>query len=145
MRMATAWRGSSRVRTPDGQITFKEHKLMGDRSEEAKYGVCFSQPHALAMADLDGDGLLDIIVGKRMWAHPPPKDIEPDEAPVLYWFQCVRGWQRRRDLRAPPHRLTNPASGVQVTAVDINGDGLIDILTVSKLGTFLFLNKGHKP
>src|SRR5204863_1804475 len=47
------------------EITFKEHKLMGDRSEETRYGVCFSQPHALAMADLDGDGLLDIIVGKR--------------------------------------------------------------------------------
>jgi hypothetical protein len=74
----------------DGEITFKEHKLMGDRSEEAKFGVCFSQPHALTMADLDGDGLQDLIVGKRMWAHPPPQDIEPDAAPVLYWFQLQR-------------------------------------------------------
>jgi hypothetical protein len=33
---------------------------------------------------------------------------------------------------------------VQVTATDINGDGRVDILTVSKLGTFLFLNKGSQ-
>jgi hypothetical protein len=114
---------------------------MGDRSEEAKFGVCFSQPHALTMADLDGDGLLDIVVGKRMWAHPPPKDIEPDEAPVLYWFQLKR--DGKGGATFVPHLIDDKSGvGVQVTATDINGDGRVDILTVSKLGTFLFLNKG---
>jgi hypothetical protein len=111
---------------------------MGDRAEEAKYGVCFSQPHALGMADIDGDGLQDIIVGKRMWAHPPPKDIEPDAAPVLYWFQLVRTNGQAKFL--PRLIDENSGVGVQLTVVDVNGDDRPDILTASKRGSFLFLN-----
>jgi hypothetical protein len=129
----------------NGETTFREHPLMGDRDAEAKFGVCFSQPHALAMADLDGDGLEDIVVGKRMWAHPPPKDIEPDAAPVLYWFQLVR--DGRGGATFKPRFIDDKSGvGVQVTAADVSGDGRPDILTVSKLGTFVFLNQGpRKP
>lgn len=123
-----------------GEATFTEYKLMGDRSEESKFGVCFSQPHALAMADLDGDGLQDIIVGKRMWAHPPPKDIEPDAPPVLYWFQQQR--DGKGGATFVPHFINDKSGvGVQVTTADVNGDGRVDILTASKMGTFVFLNQ----
>jgi hypothetical protein len=50
----------------DGSIEFRTHRIMGDRTEEEKFGVAFSQPHALALADIDGDGLQDIVCGKRM-------------------------------------------------------------------------------
>jgi hypothetical protein len=123
----------------EGRITFKKHLLMSDRSDETKYGVCFSQPHALALADLDGDGLQDIVVGKRMWAHPPPKDIEPDAAPVLYWFQLVRETGGAKFI---PQIIDDKSGvGVQLTVADVNGDHRQDILTASKLGSFLFLNR----
>lgn len=123
----------------DGQIAFVPHTIMDDRSTEAKYGVSFSQPHAIAVADIDGDGLTDIIVGKRRWAHGPDKDIEPGAAPVLYWFQL----QRRPDgVLFRPHLIDDWSGvGLQVVAVDVTGDGVPDILTASKLGSILFVNK----
>jgi hypothetical protein len=124
----------------NGKITFKKHLLMGDRSEESRYGVAFSQPHALAVTDLDGNGVADIIVGKRLWAHGPKGDIEPDGAPVLYWFQ--QQIDATEAATFVPHRIDSESGvGVQITAVDLNGDGRKDILTVSKLGAFIFLNQ----
>ena len=121
------------------QITFLRHTIMGDRSEESRYGVAFSQPHALDLADIDGDGLKDIVVGKRRWAHGPTGDVEPGATPVLYWFQLVRGPDRSVSYR--PHLVDDQTGvGVQVIARDIDADGRADILTASKLGSALFLN-----
>ncbi len=120
-------------------LTFRKHPLMGDRSEESKFGVAFSQPHALDLADLNGDGLKDIIVGKRLWAHGPKGDVEPNEAPVLYWFELKRTGSTATFV---PHLIDDKSGvGVQVTATDVNGDNRPDILTVSKLGAFVFFNE----
>ena len=94
------------------------------------------------MADIDGDGLSDVITGKRRWAHGPAGDVEPMATPVNYAFLL------RRDPKAPGGavfipRLIDDASGLgtQIVSVDMNGDGVPDVLTASKLGTFLFITK----
>lgn len=123
----------------DGEVAFREHLIMGDRKREKKFGVAFSQPHALAVADMDGDGLKDIVTGKRMWAHGPKGDVEPNAAPVLYWFRLTR--TKSGEVRYTPHLIDERSGiGVQLTVADVNGDKQPDILTASKLGTFLFLN-----
>ena len=130
------------IQDRDGR-RFQERLIMGDRSEESKYGVAFSQPHALDLGDIDGDGLLDIVVGKRMWAHGPKGDIEPNAEPVLYWFELQR--REGKDAKFVPHLVDNRSGvGVQVVATDVNGDGRTDILTASKLGSFIFLNRGNR-
>ena len=122
-------------------IRFREHLIMGTREDEKKFGVAFSQPHALTLADIDGDGLKDIVTGKRLWAHGPKGDVEPNADPVLYWFQLKRDAEGKPQYT--PHLIDRKSGvGVQVRALDVNGDKRVDILTVSKLGTFVFLNRG---
>jgi len=115
---------------------------MGSREQLATYKVAFTQPHALTMTDIDGDGLQDIITGKRRWAHGPKGDIEPNAAPVVYWFQLKRNGDG--SARYVPHLIDdNSGVGVQIAAQDVNNDGRVDVLTSSKLGSFLFLNTDH--
>jgi hypothetical protein len=125
-----------------GSITFVEHRVMGTREEEQKFGVAFSQPHALTLADLDGDGLNDVITGKRRWAHGPKGDVEPMATPVNYAFLLRRDKTAEGGAKLVP-KLIDDASGLgtQVTATDVNGDKVPDVLTASKLGTFVFITK----
>jgi hypothetical protein len=120
--------------------SFVKHQLMNTRKEEAQYGVAFAQPHALDLADLDGDGLKDIITGKRKGAHGNGLGAELDAAAVLYWFRLIR--EAGKPPRYEPHLLDSEAGvGTQVVVADINEDGLPDILTAARAGAFLFLNR----
>ena len=119
---------------------FREHLIMGNREQEEQFGIAFTQPHALAMADIDGDGHDDSITGKRMWAHGPKGDIEPGADPVVFWFQWTR--DETGNVKYVPHLIDDHSGvGVQVLAADVNQDGRIDVVTASKLGTFVFLNQ----
>jgi len=92
------------------------------------------------MADMDGDGLMDIITGKRRWAHGPEGDVEPNAAPVIYWFQLER--TQGGSARFHPRLIDDWSGlGVQITVKDVNNDNRPDVLAASKLGSFVFFNR----
>jgi len=120
---------------------FVKHVIVNTRAEEAQYGVAFAQPHAVELADVDGDGLKDIITGKRKGAHGNGLSATELAAPaVLYWFKLVRG--PGQPPRYEPHLIDSEAGvGTQLTVADVNNDGLPDILTAARAGAFVFLGK----
>jgi hypothetical protein len=128
------------IAAADGSLTFEEHPITSNKENEHLAGVQFGQPHAIALIDFDGDGLLDILTGKRWWAHGPTGDVAPNAPPVLYAFLL------RRDAsgaaRYEPHLLDDTTGvGTQIVAADANGDGQPDVIVGNKRGTAVLLSQ----
>ena len=96
----------------------------------------FSQTHGLCMADMDHDGLPDLITGKRWWAHGG-RDPGGDQPAVFYWFRLTR--QDGRPVWEPHLFDRNSGPGTQFTVIDVNQDGRLDVATSNKKGVHLFL------
>ena len=123
------------------EITFEKHMIIGDRKEfeEGKYPAVFTQLHALALGDFNGDGLMDFSSGKRHWAHGPKGDPEGGAEPVLYWFELVRTGD---NIKYVPHLIDNQSgAGTTMETGDLNKDGRTDILVTNKYGAYLFINQ----
>lgn len=94
-----------------------------------------SQTHAIAVADMNGDGLPDFVTGKRFWAHNG-HDAGSFQLSVLCWYE-----QKRVDGKPQfTQHLIDAESGVglQFAIVDLNGDKRPDIVTSNKKGVFVF-------
>ncbi len=95
-----------------------------------------SETHALHFADVNGDGLRDLITGKRFWSHGWGEPGSHDPA-MLYWFEAKKGADGL--TRFVPHVIDNDSGvGTQFYVGDVNGDGRLDVVTSNKKGTYLF-------
>lgn len=107
------------------QIDFKKHLIMGEKAEENPYGLLFTELHTVALHDMDGDGLKDIVTGKTYWSH---HDRSPlwDAGAVVYWFKLERG---RSGIDWVPFLADGEAGvGRQLSVGDLNGDKVPDIV-----------------
>ncbi len=126
-----------------GKKGWERHLIMGGKPEEKPFGVSFSQTHSVALEDIDGDGVKDIVTGKRYWAHGG-KDPGGNDPAVLYWFKTVRGG-KPGEVGFEPHMIDDDSGvGTQVEAGDVNGDGRPDIVVGNKKGAFIHLQKGGR-
>lgn len=102
--------------------------------------MTFSEPHGSTVADVDGDGIPDFIVGKRYWAHRDDLlDPDPYGPAVLYYYRTVRNPKAPGGAEFVPEMIHNRSgAGSDVLAVDLNKDGAMDIFTATKTGTFMF-------
>lgn len=122
------------------EIQFERHILINEKPSESPYGVKFSELHAIDLVDVDGDGLKDIVTGKRFWSHGRTGDPDRNDAAVLYWFQLVRKQDKSVDF--VPWLIDGDSGvGTQLITGDLNKDGLPDIMIGNKKGTFVFTQK----
>lgn len=130
-------------RDRDGKISFEEHPIMGDLSTKNVGDVVFSELHASIAADLDGDKIPDLIVGKRLFSHEESyADPDPYGASVLYWYRTVRNPKAPGGAEFVPELIHNRSGvGSHFVVADLNKDGALDIITSVNRGTFIFSNK----
>jgi putative membrane-bound dehydrogenase-like protein len=94
-----------------------------------------AQTHALVLADINGDGLPDLVTGKRFYAHNG-RDPGEDEPPELAWFALSREGGKPRWTK---HLIDDDSGvGTQFEVHDMNGDGRLDIVIANKRGVFYF-------
>ena len=133
-------------RSAAGETSWVQHMIIDDLASKNPGGVAISEIHAITTADVDGDGITDVIAGKRLFSHLDSyTDPDPHGDAALYVFRTVR------DKRAPGGatfvpQLVHNRSGVgsMVQTGDLNKDGAVEILTATNRGTFIFWGSAKK-
>lgn len=121
-----------------GEIDFEPHWIVGATPDDTDHHVVFTQPHAMELVDMNGDGIKDVITGRRHWAHNG-HDPGGNDPAVLYWFETRRQGDQ---VQFVPHLIdTDSGVGTQVTVTPIDKDDRPDILVGNKKGLSVFLQK----
>jgi hypothetical protein len=118
--------------------------------------------HSLIWADLDGDGKPhELVTGKRVYAHEIEAGATDGSTIAWYAFDpSAHGWVKHVVFQGEPaknapekagDRLAlkdfpagTAGTGLQISAVDIDGDGDLDLLCPGKSGLYYFENLGSK-
>jgi hypothetical protein len=106
----------------------------------------WSQPHALTLVDLNGDGRKELLTGKRFMAHDghDPGEREPLG---IYWYEYHKS-EDGKTIVWSRHIVdygSRAGGGMQIPVADIDGDGALDFAVGGKSGLFLFQNLTKAP
>ncbi len=117
---------------------FEKFDIMTDNAATSSVGLTVSQLHAVILADVNGDKIPDIVTGKRWWAHGPG-DPGANQPATLFWLETKRQAGR---VQFAAHVVDNSSGvGTDISAGDLNGDKLVDIVCGTKRGTHVFLQR----
>ncbi len=97
----------------------------------------FSQVHVLKLVDLDGDGQMELLAGKRYRGHNgnDPGSYDPL---VIYYYKVDTKFGHF--TRYAVSENGTGAAGTQFIVEDLDGDGDLDIATAGKTGVHVFEN-----
>ncbi|MFM7844614.1 MAG: family 16 glycoside hydrolase [Planctomycetota bacterium] len=106
-----------------------------DQWKTHEIDASIAQTHALVLADMNGDGLPDFVTGKRFYAHNG-NDPGEDQPATLFWYELSR---ENGKPKWTPHQIDHDSGvGTQFEVVDMNRDGLLDVIISNKKGVFYF-------
>jgi hypothetical protein len=140
---------------------FKKFQFMGDSMKDrpadiTKWGAGFTEPHALQVVDMDGDGRPDVVSGKMRFACTYDcDDPDPDGTPYVYVFKNVAATDPNSGgpitlqpvlVDGDPTAMegtTDAGMGVgrQIAIGHVNTDGIMDICVATKVGLAVFLGQ----
>ena len=99
-----------------------------------------SQYHDLAWVDLDGDGVSELVTGKRYRAHNGHDPGEYDPLGIYYFKWTGEGFAKQVVDFGPIGR--GSGCGISFGIADLDGNGLPDIVAPGKDGLHVFRNRG---
>lgn len=99
-----------------------------------------AQYHDLQWADIDGDGLPELITGKRHRAHCGHEDGERDDLGIYYFKWNGESFSKQVIAYGPQGE--GAGCGIYFWLADLRGTGLLDIVAPGKDGLHVFYNEG---
>ena len=99
----------------------------------------WSQGHSILWADMNGDGVADLVAGKRYLGHDG-KDPGAYDPLVSYWYEFdtkIRSWNRH-----PISIGERVGFGLDPKVVDLDADGDLDVIAADKSGLYFCENVG---
>ena len=116
-----------------GKITFVQHTIMDSALDKNAGDVWWTQPHAVTFADINQDGILDMVTGKRHHSHFQYADPDNWGNPVVYVYKVVRNPKAPGGAEFVPELVNNRAGvGSHIGIGDLNKDGTPDIVTLER-------------
>ena len=101
-----------------------------------------SETHAMHHVDIDGDGLKDLVTGKRFWSHGRSEPGSNDPA-RLYWLKARKAPDGMMSFT--PYVIDdNSGIGTQVIAGFISNKKYPDVVVGNKKGVFVFEHQVKK-
>jgi hypothetical protein len=97
----------------------------------------YTESHVVSWADIDGDGIPELITGKRKWAHGTGGEDAGGPAVIYYYKIRNEGGIVSFDRYDIDPEQTSGV-GIQIIVRDMNGDGIADIVMSNKTGLYYF-------
>lgn len=99
-----------------------------------------SQYHTMEWADIDNDGQMELITGKRYRAHNG-NDPGGNDSPGLYYFKW-NGESFTKNVISYGPFGEGKGAGIFFSIADLHGTGRKDIIVAGKDGLYVFFNEG---